>query len=503
MKVIWNHGGMLQGILLGMSAALIANATSAQSSGPTKEPLPASDRAVFPLKVSANHRYLVDQNGRPFLIVGDSPQGIMGRLTEADIEKYFADRQAHRFNTAGWIDVACAGGDYPDNKAGSTVDGILPFTGYVEGGTDYTHYDLSKPNEAYFTRLDHVIEIAAAHDIFVFLDPAETGNPGGGGDWLLTLHNNGLKAAFAYGEYLGRRYKKYANVGWISGNDFNLWRVPANDALALAVAKGIKSVAPEQIQTVELNYQTSSSLDDQNWAPIISLNATYTYPATYIQMLRSYNQSPIMPAFLVEAHYDLENVGEPSDYGTPNVLRRQEYWTMLSGGVGQFYGNHYTWTFDRGWDTYIDTLGVAQLEIWKNFFVSLPWQDLVPDQRHETVIAGYGTFGSNQVRLDSQTLTTQDNVRVSESDYATAARTPDGSYVVVYLPTTRTITVDMRRLRGPATAEWFDPTAGIYQVVSGSPFPNSSIRTFSPPGLNAAGDGDWVLLLNATEAGSK
>ena len=30
---------------------------------------------------------------------------------------------------------------------------IRPFTGYVPGGTDYTHYDLTKPNEACFTRL--------------------------------------------------------------------------------------------------------------------------------------------------------------------------------------------------------------------------------------------------------------------------------------------------------------------------------------------------------------
>lgn len=27
----------------------------------------------YPLKLSANHRYLVDQAGTPFLIVGDSP----------------------------------------------------------------------------------------------------------------------------------------------------------------------------------------------------------------------------------------------------------------------------------------------------------------------------------------------------------------------------------------------------------------------------------------------
>ncbi|MGE5223414.1 MAG: hypothetical protein ACM3PY_13340, partial [Omnitrophica WOR_2 bacterium] len=39
---------------------------------PTPTPTPGSGY-VYPLKTSANHRYLVDQNGVPFLVVGDSP----------------------------------------------------------------------------------------------------------------------------------------------------------------------------------------------------------------------------------------------------------------------------------------------------------------------------------------------------------------------------------------------------------------------------------------------
>lgn len=463
----------------------------AQSTGP-KAPPRDVDRPAYPLKLSENHRYLVDRNNHPFLMVGDTPQGLMGRLTEQDAEKYFADREAHGFNTAGWVDVACAGNDYPDNKDGSTPDGIRPFTGYVPGGTDYTHYDLTKPNDAYFTRLDHVIEIAGAHDIYVFIDPMETIG------WLQTLRNNGLQSAYAYGQYLGRRYRRFANVGWISGNDFNNWRVPADDALVLAVAKGIQSEAPDQLQTVELNVFTSSSLDDKSWAPIISLNGTYTYSATYIQILHSYNQTPVMPAYLVEAHYDLEQVGVPTDYGTPEVLRREDYWTMLSGGIGQFYGNRYTWSLTPGWQGYLDTPGVAQLEIWKNFFSSLPWWDLVPDQHHDTLTAGYGTFGNSEVHFDPKQLTAHIDVKVSDSDYATAARTADGSWVVVYMPTARRITLDMTRLRGLAAAEWFDPSNGTYQVVPGSPFRNAGSHEFTPPSTNAAGDSDWVLLLTAS-----
>jgi hypothetical protein len=143
---------------------------------------------AYPLKLSANHRYLVDQNNTPFLIVADSPQGLIGHLSEAQADSYFANRQAHGFNTAGWIDTACAGNDYRDNPEGATPDGIRPFTGFVAGGTDYTHYDLTKPNAVYFTRLDHIITLAAKHGIFVFIDPIETIG------WLKTLRNNGLPA---------------------------------------------------------------------------------------------------------------------------------------------------------------------------------------------------------------------------------------------------------------------------------------------------------------------
>ena len=458
--------------VVGLMAPAIAAAQKSSSQNP----------AAYPLKVSANGRYLVDQNNTPFLIVGDSPQGLMGRLTEKDAESYFADREAHGFNTLGWVDVACAGHDFPDNTLATTPDGIRPFTGFLPGGTDFTHYDLSKPNEAYFTRLDRMIQLAAKHHLLVFVDPIETIG------WLPALRNNGLKAAYAYGQFLARHYKDSANVAWISGNDFNNWKVPGDDALVQAVAKGIKSIAPAQLQTVEINVFTSSSLDDRSWAPIISLNSTYTYSPTYMQMLHSYNQAPVIPNYLVEAHYDLEDVGEPSDFGTPAVLRREEYWTMLSGGTGQFYGNKYTWSFAPGWQSNIDTVGVTQLSVWKNFFSSLPWQDLIPDQDHTVVTAGFGSYGNLKTR-------------VSQSDYATASKTPDGQFVVVYMPTSRTITVNMAALKAPAVAQWFDPTNGVYAAVPGRPMANNGMREFTPPaGKNHDGDGDWVLLLDASGA---
>jgi len=460
--------------LLGTVSAWAAQVITA----PTK--VPNADSPAYPLKVSANGRYLVDQSNTPFLIVGDVPQTLVGMVSTSDAASYFDDRHAHGFN-AMWINVIAAFPYYyssPDD--GSTYDGIRPFSGYIPGGTDTAHYDLTKPNEAYFARLDEMLALAANHGMAVFLNPIETGQ------WLPTLRNNGPVAAYAYGQYLGNRYKNFHNIVWLNGNDFENWKDRGDDAVVQAVAKGIKSVDPSSLQTVELNYQNSSSFDDPTWVPLVQINSTYAYSPTYIQMLHSYNQTPIAPTFLLEGHYDLgPDLGDPKDYGTPSVLRRQGYWAMLSGGKGQLYGNGYTCYFFPFWKNYIDTVGVAQLMIWHGFFSSLPWQDLIPDQDHTVVIAGFGSPGNLQTR-------------VSRSDFSTASKTPDGSFVVAYMPTARQITVNMASLKAQASAKWFDPTNGTYTTIPGGLFANTGTRQFTTPGNNHDGDTDWVLLLDAS-----
>jgi hypothetical protein len=84
---------------------------------------------------------------------------------------------------------------------------------------------------------------------------------------------------------------------------------------------------------------------------------------------------------------------------------------------------------------------------------------------------------------------------VTTDTYATAARTADGMLAIVYMPTIRTITVDMSQLAGPTSARWYDPTTARYANVSASPVMNSGHKQFTPPGKNGDGDGDWVLVL--------
>ncbi len=417
-------------------------------------------------------RYLVDQSGTPFLIAGDSPQAMIGDLTETDAEYFFADRKAHGFNTV-WINLLCR--TYTGCKAdGTTWDGIPPFT---------TPGDFSTPNEAYFAHADRIIRLAEQYGLLVILDPAETGG------WLNTMAANGVDKLRAYGRFLGARYKNFPNIIWMHGNDYQSWG-PTYDPYVTAVALGIRDVDTRHIHTVELNYLVSGSLDDNTWAPIISLNASYTYSPAYQQVLRDYNRSNFLPTFLVEGTYEFEQNTPSVPYGSPLTLRRQEYWSILSGATGQLYGNHYTWGFIcaqrdaagncvDGWKSQLDTPGAIQVGYLMSLFGPRRWYNLVPDQAHTVVIGGLGTFGA--------------------SDYVTAARTPDGTLAMAYVPTARTITVNMSSLNGPVTARWYDPAAGTFTQISGSPFASTGNRQFTTPGNNADGPGneDWVLVLEA------
>ena len=455
-----------------------------------------SANLAYPLKASSNNRYLVDQNGVPFLMVGDFPQAMIGNLSQMEAAFFMENRRRYGIN-ALWINLLCNGGT-ACNIDGTTFDGIAPFT---------TANDLSTPSPTYFDRADSMISLAAGNGMVVLLNPIETIG------WLATLRANGVEKAFAFGQYLGNRYKNFSNIIWMHGNDFQSWQDANDDALVQAVARGIRSVDLNHIHTVELNYSTSGSLEDQSWAPLIELNAAYTYFPTYAQVLTEYNRPNFKPVFMVEANYELEhNFG--TDGGSAQNLRRQEYWTMLSGATGQFYGSAYTWQLQKGWKTNLDTPGVIQLSYMKNLFVSKKWYDLIPDQARTVVTSGYG--GSSclagtilaevgkkpnvildfLVRIKKHTAVGS----ITTSTCGTAARTSDGSLVMAYLPTIRTILVDMSKLASKAIARWYDPTSGGYADIHGSPFANTGHRSFTPPGKNSSGDGDWVLVLEASAA---
>jgi Protein of unknown function (DUF4038)/Putative collagen-binding domain of a collagenase len=439
-----------------------ASQTPLPTPTPTPSPTPTSTQ-IYPLKASPSGRYLVDQNNSPFLLVGDSPQALIVNLTISQAQTFFANRKAYGFNSM-MIDAIAT--SYTDGRAdASTVEGLIPFD---------TPGDFTTPDIAYWDKVDAILNLAAQYGMVVFLDPAETGG------WLNTAKANGIAKCTSYGAFLGNRYRNFPNIVWLHGNDFQTWRNPSDDAVIAAIGDGIKNADSNHLNTIELDAPISSSFDDFTWANRCDINCAYTYYATYNEVLHAVNQTMRVPTVMIEAGYEGEN-NLGSNPGTPVNLRRQEYWTMLSQATGQFYGNHFTWGFISGWQSNLDTLGSAQILILKNFFSSLPWYNLIPDQNNSFVTSGKGTYSTA-------------DIFPAENDWLTAAVSSDNKTAALYMPTSRTITVNMERFGGPVTVQWFDPSNGSYQSVGGVPFTNSGSQQFSPPGKNSSGDEDWVLV---------
>ena len=407
------------------------------------------------------------------MIVGDSAHSLSVDLSTTQMKAYFADRQAHGFN-AVLVELICGQytGNHNKNSANyATYDGLTPFT---------TNGDISTPNPAYFRRMQTMVRLAENDGITLFLDPADTGQLLRSSSFLA---HNGAAKDYNYGRFLGRTFEGFPNIVWESGNDYQKWgRV--NDAYVLSIAEGIRSVDAKQLQTVELNYTTSLSSDDPRWASFVNLNAEYDYYAPYAEVLAGYKilTHPRCRSSAPRANYEFENYLRINP-GNAKDLRRQEYWTMTSGATGLLYGNHYTWD-DPSWadeEKHLDTIGVQQLGYMSTFFKSVAWFNLVPDQTHSFVTAGYGTFQNQGIE--------------SSGNYVTAAVSADGTLGVAYLPQRTTVTLDMAKMRGQTTARWYDPTTGTYSTIG--ILANSGSHQFTSPAKHKDGSDDWLLVLQA------
>jgi len=151
------------------------------------------------------------------------------------------------------------------------------------------------------------------------------------------------------------------------------------------------------------------------------------------------------------------------------------------------YGNGFIWPFFPGWQQHLDTPGSHDMALAKRLFESRRWFDLVPDDPPTLVVAGGGTFAAS---CDNRYVNC-----IGGNDYVTAARAPDGSLAVLYLPAGNTISVDLSRMGPHVRASWYDPTHGAFVPVHGAL--SNTTTVFQPPGNNHDGDPDWLLVLDA------
>ncbi|MGO8930464.1 MAG: DUF4038 domain-containing protein [Limisphaerales bacterium] len=429
---------------------------------------------AFPLKLGADRRYLVDQKDQPFLVIGDSPWSLIVEPTPAQVDLYLDDRAAKGFNLllVNLLEHKFC------TQAPKLHDGTAPFA---------SNGDFATPNESYFRYAEEIARKAAARGIALLLCPAYLGYAGGDEGFFQELSRCGPDKVRAYGRYVGKRFRNHPNLIWVVGGDFT--PPPDQRWTVEQVAAGIREEDPIHLMTVHCGPGDSAATLYEG-RPWFQLNNVYHYREDlYAACLEQDARLPRWPYFLIETAYEGEHKS------TPDRIRRQAYWPLLSGAFGILYGNSPVWHFgsrgvyDRGgdWVAALNSRGARDMVRLAAVFRNRPWWLLRPDRDHKVITAGYGTFG--------------------KLDYVATARTSDGILALSYLPATSTsnreLTVDLSQLAGPVTAHWFNPTDGSLTPVPGSPFANSGLRQLKSLGNNGTGANDWLLVLEtAAELGS-
>jgi len=415
---------------------------------------------TFPLKVSDNHRFLVDAKGKPFFLLADTPW-FLQKLPLQDVVRVLDDRKAKGFNTL-FLEIL--------------DDSHLASRDAVGNVAFQPETDITRPVEAYWRYADSVMDEAAKRRFFVIMSDLWYG--AGEGLWM---HHVTPESAKVYGQFLGKRYARMKNLMWMHCGD----RYP--DArlaeCARVLAGEIRREAPGQLHTAHLSHEFASAayFAKDEW---LDVNMAYTYGASYLQVLPEYRRAdPVRPVVLGETGYE----GEPNaiellpdarkgDLWNPYRIRRNAWWAVLSGACG-YCGGTRLWRFEANWRAVLDAESTRQAPIICRVMESGPWWRLVPDEKHDLVTAGYGTW--------------------KQADYVAAALADDGTFAAAYLPSPRAVTVDLGKMKGPVTARWVDPASGKSADVAGSPLANEGRRELSPPARNSAGDADWLLVLEA------
>jgi hypothetical protein len=426
--------------------------------------------------VSANGRYFLDQNGHPLLVKGDSPWAIFSDVSPADVETWAANREGHGFNAAIISIIGNPTNGGPANN-GATYDGIVPFNSG----------NITSWNEAYWSRMDSYLTAFKNHGITAFIYPIDGWTTLTGG----ALHGKSAADCYTYGQMIATRYPKssYPNIVWMAGGDYNGYDSTINTEVK-NMLNGIRSTGDNRLFSAQFNNETDST-DIDSYESIVQWNFAYTYTTTYQKVLRAYDRPASTrdprPVLLGEANYEGEdNYGGPAT--TTETLRRQQLWTLTSGGAGEFTGSS-DWQFLSGWKNRLDTAWITQAQKNREFFSGLNgWYNLVPDEANPVVTAGRGTK-----------ITTDGSLDVLRNDYVTAAQTPDKSLTVIYVPTAvgntdaRTITLNTSRLPNSYTATWVDPT----NASSSQPATINGSGQVTTPGLHSDNTRDWLLLIKS------
>ncbi|RQP11111.1 glycoside hydrolase family 140 protein [Parapedobacter defluvii] len=434
------------------------------------------------LQVTPDGHYLQYEDGTPFFWLGDTAWELFHRLTREEIAQYLDNRKAKGFNVIQAVVLA-------------EMDGLKRPNQY--GDIPLADQDPEKPNESYFQLVDEVITSAYERQLFIGLLPTwgdKVTRMWGGGPEIFTTEN-----AYHYGSWLGNRYKDRENIIWILGGDRPaihdsvdtrpVWRAMANGILD---ATGGQALLSYHISGGPNS--TSQQIHDEPWLHVNMMQSGHGSGhdvPVWEWITRDRERAPTKPTLDSEPNYEDHPVNpwpawDPKNgYFNDYDVRKQTYRSVFAGACGVTYGHHSIWQFwsereekinhaDRYWTEALDRPGAFQVGYLRQLIESRPFKDRVPDQ---TIVAG----GQGK-----------------KGEHIRAFRDRRRSYLMIYIPQGRDITVNTSALKAGALRGWWFNPATAETTDLGTLNRTGELQLVAP----TQGFGkDWVLVIDHAAAG--
>lgn len=286
---------------------------------------PAAEQELPRLRVSENQRYLVTTDGKPFFWLADTAWWIR-RLPPPLVKHYLSTRAQQGFNVI-------------------QVHPGLAVTNYA-GHRPFINDAPSSPNEPFCQDVDTLVREAAGHGLYVALAPL-WGNEYG------RAFGTNEAAAFAFGQWIGRRYGSESHVVWIASGEYaaiNNFRLPIRaeqKAVLNAAAQGLRDGhGGTQLMTIHPGGSQSSSRDfhDAAWLEFNMLQSghfidslAYKAPENHELISRDCALMPTKPVLDGEPIYEdtpdavwsVKHINGPR--AGADAVRRKAYWSVFSG----------------------------------------------------------------------------------------------------------------------------------------------------------------------------
>jgi len=371
------------------------------------------------LKVSDNGHYFT-RGGEPFFWLGGTIWPAHCEFNTEELEFYFKKHHELGF-TVEHIMLAF------ENWDGTSVE-IRPKDMTIYDPPLWLDNNPATPNEAFFKRVDEVIRIAAKYEILIVILAC-------GGAWgtfvdyrkVITKENAG-----AYGKWLGERYRDEPNIVWSNGFDLPPWWY---EDIAQEFAAGLtEGDRGKHLQFYHpCGCMSSNHFHQEKWLSGNFIQTWAFHENIHRMVIADYHRRPYKPVVHVEGSYEADH-SYPTSPISSHRIRNQAYWAYLSGGF-HTYGHGDIYRREPYWRDTLDSYGGRHMKVLKDFFTSLEWWKLVPDQ---------SLF------------------MIGEQVNHVAARTMDNSLAVIYFGFRAVLPVNVGRIGNgkPVRVTWIDPQNG-------------------------------------------